>query len=693
MTQEILSQDKTHTRADKTSTHMKITLPFFLSSKFGKNVSPDGSAFDVALEQPIDIPAGRQVHAYVQSADVPYVMANIAASKQNNTMTLSQQHAALGEWYFKAPAIMPGATQTFGQKYKMHLGGLDYTYQLTVTPTQIAECHTILQLRDTLNTLSTAAMIAAHPTLVGQTAPILSPSSATPIVFHNALPTSAATGYNTSSEILAMAHNAAFVYRPDAAGAGEVLAAPQADFTGLVHGLYHGESDGGTVTHHWNLLLLYENPYFTAVRKNRASGKGVLGFYYGKLSYGTESVGRGDTSAHALPMSFFSQFPAGAYYQTITIPDGLYDCTSLNTAVAAQVATLAASDVSNGTHWGDSEYKFVPNFDRNRVQLSIQRAGDGVLFAPRIANDQPIHEFVIGETNDSLWYFDDEEYAAGGGEVWDHYHTIVIAHVSYHTITDVTKEINSVILRDALKRHGRVTGATRFTDYVQSLAVRNDRKSSTIRYNPAISTHNIDWAGELPAYWLAHDGAAPTRYGDLAGLDTTLEQAVRVTGAYQGVDHTGTFVSHSATVPYIGATIGNGMGEILGFVDTTYPVGNALRYNTLHATVANQTFIAAGVAALDEASTLIIGTDLAQGAVMGDGSVGHHGLCSFQISGKQIGEHVPFTPTNLLKIRAAIDGLRITTFRVFLTNGHGETVEMGNEVYSLCLCVEYDDGR
>ena len=24
--------------------------------------------------------------------------------------------------------------------------------------------------------------------------------------------------------------------------------------------------------------------------------------------------------------------------------------------------------MSNGTHWGDSEYKFVPNYDRNRVE-------------------------------------------------------------------------------------------------------------------------------------------------------------------------------------------------------------------------------------------------------------------------------------------------------------------------------------
>ena len=63
---------------------MKVTLPFFLSSKYGQSISADGSSFDVVLEQPIEIPAGRHVSAYVQSADVPYVMANIAAGKNKS---------------------------------------------------------------------------------------------------------------------------------------------------------------------------------------------------------------------------------------------------------------------------------------------------------------------------------------------------------------------------------------------------------------------------------------------------------------------------------------------------------------------------------------------------------------------------------------------------------------------------------
>jgi hypothetical protein len=390
-------------------------------------------------------------------------------------------------------------------------------------------------------------------------------------------------------------------------------------------------------------------------------------------------------------MLFFSQYPAGTYYQTITVPDGLYDCTSLNTAVAAQVAVLAASDVANGTSYGSSEYRFVPNFDRNRVELHIKKAGDGVLFAPRITNDQLIHEFTVGVTNDKLWYYDDVEHTAGGGEVWVYYHEVILAHGTYHTITDVTKEINSVILRDGLKRHGRVVGVTYFTNYVQSLAVRKDLKSSAIRYNTAVTTRSIDWAGELSSYWLAYVGAAPARYGDLTALHTTLEQVVRVTGAYLGVAHTGTFSSHSATVPNIDATTGNGLGEILGFVDTAYPAGDPLRYNSLHAAAANDVFYAPGVAALDESSTLIIGTDLCQGAVFSDGSTGHHGLCTFAVTGKEIGEHVAYQPTSLLKVRASIDGLRITRFRVYLTNGHGEACSMGQEVYSVCLCLEYDD--
>ena len=42
----------------------------------GGGWSQTKSSFDVALEQPIDIPAGRRVHVYVQSEDIPYEMTN-----------------------------------------------------------------------------------------------------------------------------------------------------------------------------------------------------------------------------------------------------------------------------------------------------------------------------------------------------------------------------------------------------------------------------------------------------------------------------------------------------------------------------------------------------------------------------------------------------------------------------------------
>ena len=45
----------------------------------GGGWSQTKSSFDVALEQPIDIPAGCRVHVYVQSEDIPYVMTNVSA--------------------------------------------------------------------------------------------------------------------------------------------------------------------------------------------------------------------------------------------------------------------------------------------------------------------------------------------------------------------------------------------------------------------------------------------------------------------------------------------------------------------------------------------------------------------------------------------------------------------------------------
>ena len=67
---------------------MKVTLPFFLSSKKGFNPSADGSAFDVHLEQPIVVPSGKRASVYVSSADVPYCQRNVSALKKNNTLIL-----------------------------------------------------------------------------------------------------------------------------------------------------------------------------------------------------------------------------------------------------------------------------------------------------------------------------------------------------------------------------------------------------------------------------------------------------------------------------------------------------------------------------------------------------------------------------------------------------------------------------
>ena len=200
---------------------MKVTLPYFLSSKFGKNISADGSSFDVALEQPISIPSGRRVLAYVQSADVPYVMANVSATKQNNTLILARQHKALHQWYFRNIAL--GGAMVYRQTYKITVEGTVYTYPLTVSNAQLDSVHTVTGVRDLLNTLSTAALLTAHPTLVGHTSPILSPTSTTPIRFHHGSSAKSSVGYNTESEISAMAKGTQFLCEPDMV-VGETLA-------------------------------------------------------------------------------------------------------------------------------------------------------------------------------------------------------------------------------------------------------------------------------------------------------------------------------------------------------------------------------------------------------------------------------------------------------------------------------------
>ena len=165
---------------------------------------------------------------------------------------------------------------------------------------------------------------------------------------------------------------------------------------------------------------------------------------------------------------------------------------------------------------------------------------------------------------------------------------------------------------------------------------------------------------------------------------------MRAAGSYQGVAHVGTYTTHNLSIPYVtSSTPTQGLAELLGFVLPEFNVGDSRRYVNLHYSKANDVFYAPFRANIDKASTLIIGTDLCTGAVTSDGSSGLHGLATFPISHKSIGDHISYQPFQLIKMRCPIDGVRVTRFRVFLTDGHGKVVDLADEVYICCLVIEW----
>ena len=311
---------------------------FFLSSKFGSNKSADGSSFDVELERALEVPAGARATCHVHSADVPYCFFNVSAAQNNNQLILGHKHAAMNQWFFNNPATsqLVTGTTSYAATYKVSFLGSDYTYTLIVTPAQLTDSHTLGDLRDTLNQLSTDAMVAAHPTLDGESALVLSALSATPVKFKKVADNAAV---DSEIAIAALGAKTQIYAVPDAADAGEVLAVVQQDSRGIRNAVdYHV---GGTT--YANLQLLYKNPTFI-----------YKGGQFYSTSTAPERAGSGTLYDTANTKHIWSATPAGTTYATITFPDGLYDVVSLNTALQTAVATLAAGDTANGTAWGSS---------------------------------------------------------------------------------------------------------------------------------------------------------------------------------------------------------------------------------------------------------------------------------------------------------------------------------------------------
>ena len=699
------------------------TIPYFLSSRFGRNVSADGSSFDVPLENPIAVPAGKKAYAYIHSADVPYVMYNCSALKNNNTLLLGAHHAATDDWHFENPpvptyeeisgTIAPPAGVTYHPAYAgkyrhVSSAGVNSDFTLVVTRTELDGADTPATFRDTINTLATAAMHAAHPTLVAETVLVLSAShAADPLLFYNVISgSSVAVATNTTRATLTRKTPITITRHTDG---GETYAAELADHRGLAHGAAYFTTATDAYA---NIELLYKNPF-------HYDSKSAAFMYSQQLTGGKEVI-KGMFVVKNLsvitPRFFWSVNHNTTVYRTATIPDGLYDVVSLNNALQTQVATLAETCSAFA---GTDRFKLEPDFDQNRVRLVIAKAGDAVLFRNSITATSKMATWAIDDTNDAFWWFDYPEWSladafadhtgAASPSKYLYYKLAHLPHATYDDIEELRRRINDAV--HERRRHDGFPGVGTvpayyttmnhvaladvydpdYGGYVMKLAVAKGGLGMVATYSVAdfetvhsvTSPSVIDFDGAMAAHWTGTPGTG--EYADPATLVTTLQGAL-----YVGVEGPG-FTTYEQTVPGVALDIGHGIAELLGYVHAAYAKGSVARYDNQVATADAHAFIASQPARIDETTTLILGTDLCQGAVFTNGSSGHHGMANFPASTVQIGAHISFMPEQLIKIRAQIDGLRIPSFRVFLTNGHGDPVEMGDEVYALTLIIQYDD--
>ena len=698
-------------------------IPFFLSSEYGRNIDATGSSFDVPLENPIEVPAGKRAMAYVHSADIPYVMYNCSALKGNNSMVFGARHKATDEWHFANPPaptaeevgegeLGAGVTYhaAYAGKYRHISGGVDHDYTLIVTRADLGAVDTPAHFRDTLNTLATAAMHAAHPTLVAEVVLILSATHVTDPLHFDSAATGKIVAVVTSQERAALKHATPVLVIKHTDGT-EVYDREIADHRGLVHGAAYYVTATSVYA---NIELLYKNPHTYDLKTKT--------FLYSKqLTNGKEIL----KNMHAFgntyvitPRFFWNVNHSTMVYRKVIIADGLYDVVSLNAAVQAQLAIIAESTPA---FTGTGRFIFAPDFDQNRVKLTIAKTGDAVLFRNQISTTSSMATWVIDDTNDAFWWFDYPEWSladafAGhtGTPAPNKFRFYKLAHVphgTYDDIEELRRRINDAV--HSRRRHDGFPGTGNvpayyttmthsgsadvydpdYGGYIYKLAVAKGGLGMIATFNPVSYAHGqpatppsvIDFAGVLVTHWTDNVGTGD--YADPATLSTTLQTALHV-----GEEGPG-FTTYQATIPGVAADVGHGAADLLGFVNGSYTRGSADRYAQSNCVATSDThkFIASEPAHIDETTTLIIGTDLCQGAVFTTGSSGHHGMASFPASTVQIGAHISFMPEQLIKMRAQIDGLRIPSFRVFLTNGHGRPVEMGGEVFSLTLIVEYED--
>ena len=233
------------------------------------------------------------------------------------------------------------------------------------------------ELADELNALATTALLDQNPSLPGGTeAHIIDAGSTTPLQFTVQGKTHKSNfALDTQAQVKAHSAQIDYKYAPGpATTVGITLALPQPDHRGITAGVaYYTDA----TTAYLNLMAVYDNSYSskqTSVMFNTVTAM-------------TYPVVAPDSVAHVLssyaiqPQAYWSHTHADRTYHTVKVPDGLYDVTSLSTALATEVAHLALVEPA----FAAKQFTFSPDFTKNRVVATIKNAGDQILFTCQLA--------------------------------------------------------------------------------------------------------------------------------------------------------------------------------------------------------------------------------------------------------------------------------------------------------------------